>query len=142
MSIPSLRDLLSEIPAFERHFQRKYQVRTVLRMNDLLAERGLTQKDIVERTGWNKGFVSRLLSGSGNLTLRTLARFEDAVGADVLDVTTAAETKAVRKLAAFATVPMSGTVTSGPMDISHVLHHTGALISAAYTSAPAAYAGE
>lgn len=85
----SLRDLLPEIPAFERRFQRKYQLRTVLRMNDLLAERGLSQKDIVERTGWSKGFVSRLLSGGGNLTLRTLARFEDAVGADVLLVSEA-----------------------------------------------------
>lgn len=44
----------------------------------------MTQKDVCDATGWSKGYVSRLLSGEGNVTLRTLARFEDAVGGDVL----------------------------------------------------------
>lgn len=87
MSLTSLRDLLPDVHAWQWHFQREYQIRTMLRMNDVLREQGLTQKDLAEQTGWSKSFVSRLLSPGGNVTLRTVARFEDAVGARVLTVT-------------------------------------------------------
>lgn len=89
MSLQSLRDLLPDVPSWQWRFQRKYQLKTMLRMNEVLSESGLTQKDLAERAGWSKSYVSRLLSPGGNVTLRTLARFEDAVGADVLAVTSA-----------------------------------------------------
>lgn len=56
-------------------------------MNDLLEKSKLSQKELAEKAGWSEGYVSRILSGRQNLTLKTLARFEAAVGADVLEVT-------------------------------------------------------
>jgi transcriptional regulator with XRE-family HTH domain len=43
---------------------------------------GLLQKDVAERTGWDKAFVSRLESGQGAVPdMQTLARFAEACGA-------------------------------------------------------------
>lgn len=86
MSLEKIGQLLSDTPKWLSLFNRDYQIKTVLRMNDILRDKGLTQKDIVEKTGWSKGYVSRLLSGRGNLTLKTVAMFESAVEARVLRV--------------------------------------------------------
>lgn len=40
----------------------------------------LTRKALAKRLGKSKGFVSQILSGERNMTLRTLARFADALG--------------------------------------------------------------
>ena len=83
-----LKELLSRTPSWERRFARKFQIQAVARMNTLLARSPLDQKALADKAGWDKSYVSRLLSGSGgNLTLKTVARFEDALGADVLTVT-------------------------------------------------------
>ena len=132
----SLRDLLPEIPAFERRFQRKYQLRTVLRMNDVLAERGLTQKDVVARTGWSKGFVSRLLSGGGNLTLRTLARFEEAVGVDVLEVSAATPGEAPVSTRRLTATPAAVNGFDLSMNVTACLHQAGVLSSRRFAPAP------
>src|SRR5690606_6243239 len=68
MALPKLDKLFSDTPAWRRLFNRDYQLKTVMRMNDLLSQNRLTQKEVCERTGWSKGYVSRLLSGRGNLT--------------------------------------------------------------------------
>lgn len=42
---------------------------------------GLLQKEVAERAGWDKAFISRLESGRGAVPdLQTLARFADACG--------------------------------------------------------------
>jgi transcriptional regulator with XRE-family HTH domain len=82
-----LHQFLDTIPSWVRRYNSKYQLRAVVRMNALLKERGLSQKEVAERAGWTEGYVSRLLTGKQNLTFKTLARFEDAVDADVLMVT-------------------------------------------------------
>ena len=86
MSTNKLQALLDRTPAWLRLFNRDYQIRTVMRMNDLVGQKGLSQKEVCERTGWSKGYVSRLLSGRGNLTLKTIAKFEAAVDGRVLRV--------------------------------------------------------
>lgn len=86
--MPSLlRQLADAIPAWQRRFTRKFLVDTVIRMNELVESSGKTQKEIAEAAGWKEPYLSRILSGRNNITLRTLARFEEAVGADVLTVT-------------------------------------------------------
>ena len=83
-----LKELLNRTPNWERRFARKFQILAVARMNELLDRSPLDQKALAEKAGWDKSYVSRLLSGSGgNVTLKTVARFEDALGADVLAVT-------------------------------------------------------
>ncbi|HIG76153.1 MAG TPA: XRE family transcriptional regulator [Bacteroidetes bacterium] len=82
-----LKEILSRTPSWERRFARKFQLLAVARMNELLEKSPYTQQDIAAKTGWDKSYVSRLLTGGGNLTLKTVARFEDALGEDVLMVT-------------------------------------------------------
>lgn len=71
---------------WERRFSRKFRVELIFRMNEVLAERGFNQKDVAERAGWKESYVSRLLNGEQNMTLKSIARFEEAVGADVVSI--------------------------------------------------------
>ncbi|MET9417262.1 helix-turn-helix transcriptional regulator [Streptomyces klenkii] len=45
----------------------------------LLAERGMTRKDLAESMGVSPGRVSQILSGDENLTMRSLAAVADAL---------------------------------------------------------------
>lgn len=92
-----LQEILSKTPSWLRLYNRKYQLTAVERMNEVLRSSGMSQKELAERAGWSEGYVSRLLSGRQNLTLKTLARFEDAVGSEVLQVTVD-RTAAVREV--------------------------------------------
>ncbi|GAA3035960.1 transcriptional regulator with XRE-family HTH domain [Streptomyces olivoverticillatus] len=49
----------------------------------LLAERGMTRKDLAECMGVSPGRVSQILSGGENLTLRSLAAVAESLGATV-----------------------------------------------------------
>jgi transcriptional regulator with XRE-family HTH domain len=48
----------------------------------LLEERGVSRQELAARLGKSKGFVSQLLSGERNMTLRTLADLGYALGCD------------------------------------------------------------
>lgn len=80
------RQLLGKMPAWIALYNRKYQVDAVSRMVDLLNEKGLSQKEVAVKAGWTQSYLSRVLSGRQNLTLKTVARFEAAVGGHVLTV--------------------------------------------------------
>jgi transcriptional regulator with XRE-family HTH domain len=45
---------------------------------------GLSLADVAERTGMDRGFVSRLETGQGNPTVETLARYAAALGKRVV----------------------------------------------------------
>ena len=47
---------------------------------EALREQGLRQKDLAEKLSVSEGYVSRLLSGDENLTVRTMARILHALG--------------------------------------------------------------
>ncbi|MGW1199860.1 helix-turn-helix domain-containing protein [Streptomyces sp. NPDC002536] len=49
----------------------------------LLAERGMTRKDLADRMGVSPGRVSQILSGGENLTLRSLAAVAECLDARV-----------------------------------------------------------
>ncbi|MCW5900537.1 MAG: helix-turn-helix transcriptional regulator [Flavobacteriales bacterium] len=49
----------------------------------LLAEKGLTQKDLAERMGKSPAEVSKWLSGLHNLTQQSIVKMEEALGADI-----------------------------------------------------------
>ena len=77
--------------AWELRYTDKFLVDLVGRMNELADTSGLTRREIAERAGWKEPYLSRVLSGQQNLTLRSLAKFEAAVNDDVLTVTSAHE---------------------------------------------------
>lgn len=57
-------------------------------VSELMAQSGLTQKELAGRIGKSKGFVSQVLSGRRNMTLRTLSDMVGALGFRVaLDAT-------------------------------------------------------
>ncbi len=57
--------------------------RTTASLAGLLAERGMTRKDLADRMGVSPGRVSQILSGDENLTLRSLAAVAESLDARV-----------------------------------------------------------
>jgi transcriptional regulator with XRE-family HTH domain len=49
-------------------------------LSEAIEERGLTRSEVAKRLGKTKGFVSQLLAGGRNLTLRTVTDIADAIG--------------------------------------------------------------
>jgi len=49
-------------------------------LSEAIEKRGLTRSEVARRLGKTKGFVSQLLAGGRNLTLRTVADIADAIG--------------------------------------------------------------
>src|SRR6266849_8448298 len=49
-------------------------------VSEMLEEEGVTQTMLAQRLGKTKGFVSQILAGGRNLTLRTIADVADALG--------------------------------------------------------------
>ena len=62
-------------------FERAYSIAG--QVIELRERRGLTQKQLAERTGINLGDVSGIERGSANPTERTLNRIAEALGADL-----------------------------------------------------------
>lgn len=56
----------------------------------LLEDQGVTRQELAARLGKSKGFISQLLSGERNMTLRTLADLGHALGRSFSVVPTAA----------------------------------------------------
>lgn len=48
-------------------------------LSQALEKEGITKKDLAERLGKTQGFVSQILAGGRNLTLRTIADVADAL---------------------------------------------------------------
>lgn len=75
----------------------------------LLEERGVTRQELAVRLGKSKGFVSQLLSGERNMTLRTLADLGYALDCDFSVVPEASsatpEADALRVLFASCSAP-------------------------------------
>lgn len=61
------------------------------RIRYLLESQQITQKELARRMGKRESEVSKWLSGKHNLTLRSLAKLEAALGADIISVPENAE---------------------------------------------------
>ena len=62
-------------PQKRRYAQNSLIVDTAVAIDKALEIAGLSQKDLAQRLGKTEGYVSQVLSGGANLTLRTLADF-------------------------------------------------------------------
>ena len=56
----------------------------VKRIKDVMEEKELRQQDLVDRTGKPKSYFTKLLQADANLTLRTVAELEYALGEKLL----------------------------------------------------------
>lgn len=69
----------------EREYQRLVEQETLIfeateMLSELIEEFGVSRKELAEKLGRSKGFVTQVLSGDRNMTLRTLADFAFALG--------------------------------------------------------------
>lgn len=63
----------------------RYSQRISMMMLDKMDELGLTQKSVAERMGCSQQYVSRVLKGTENLSIETIAKIEGALGLDILE---------------------------------------------------------
>jgi len=78
-----LRELAARIPLAEKRlFDKTDDV--AARIIALMEAQGLTQRELAAKVGKRESYVSRVLGGGVNLTLKTIAEFEAALGADIL----------------------------------------------------------
>jgi len=65
----------------------------VVRVNELIEEKGWTQKELAEKMGKKPSEINRWLRGEHNFTLRSIAKLEAELGEPILAVYTNKEEK-------------------------------------------------
>lgn len=77
----TLMDLYMEDPEFARLMAQEDLIMEVTEtLWELLEKEKISRKELAERLGKTKGFVSQLLNGGRNLTLRTVADILHVLG--------------------------------------------------------------
>jgi len=77
------KKILEETPEEVRIFVRQY-TNIVVRIKQLMAEKGYTQKDLAEKMNKKPSEVNKWLKGNHNLTLKTLAKLEAELGEPII----------------------------------------------------------
>lgn len=68
-------------PEFKKEYEALQPERAVMQaIIDARKQTGITQKELSERTGIKQGDISKLESGNGNPSIRTLQRLADGMG--------------------------------------------------------------
>jgi len=72
----------------EKHDEEMAQVRAILDASNLVSEamheKGMSQNELAKHIDVSKGYVSRLLSGSENVSLKNIARILHLLGKDLV----------------------------------------------------------
>jgi len=77
--------IIDETPKEVRIFVRKYGD-IVVRINQLIREKGYSQKDLADKLQKRPSEISKWLSGDHNFTLRSLAKLEAELDAEIIYV--------------------------------------------------------
>jgi transcriptional regulator with XRE-family HTH domain len=77
--------ILAETPEETRVFARMY-ADIIVRVNQLLKEHNLNQKDLAERMDKSPSEINKWLKGDHNFTLRSLAKLEIELGEAIINV--------------------------------------------------------
>ena len=64
-----------------------------MHIKEVLKQRGLKQNDLADRLGINRVSLSRLLSDKNDIRLSTIKKIAEAIGCDVTEFFTPAETE-------------------------------------------------
>jgi predicted transcriptional regulator len=81
----TFREALAEIPK-DVSLQVNWSFGISDKIDALLKETGLSQKEFANKRGKTEAEVSRWLSGSHNFTLKTLARISAVLGKDLITI--------------------------------------------------------
>ncbi|MEI7818434.1 MAG: helix-turn-helix transcriptional regulator [Desulfuromonadales bacterium] len=57
-----------------------------VRITEIMNVSGMTQRQLAEKLGKNESYISRIVAGWANPTLRTIVEFEVALGQDIIDI--------------------------------------------------------
>lgn len=79
-----LKRTVEKISPFTRQFIKK-QGEFAAKIDELLESTGMTQRELAEKLGKKESYVSRILAGWDNPTLKTITAFEVALGEDIID---------------------------------------------------------
>jgi len=77
--------MMAKMPKDIKIFVDKY-ADIVVRINQLLKEKGFTQKELARKMNKKPSEISKWLNGNHNLTLRSIARLEAELGENILYV--------------------------------------------------------
>ncbi len=86
------------------HERIRLNVSIANRIFDILAERGMSQKEFARLMGKTEAEISRWLSGTHNLTTTTIANINIALGENVLDI------PARKRYSVFINIPTASTI--------------------------------
>ncbi len=79
------RQIVDETPA-ELKTQLRFSNSIAEKIDGILKERGMSQRELARNTGKTEAEVSRWLGGTHNFTLRTLAKISNVLGEDLIRV--------------------------------------------------------
>jgi transcriptional regulator with XRE-family HTH domain len=77
--------IIAETPKHIEIFTEKYSD-IVVRIHQLIKDQGLTQKILADKLEKKPSEISKWLSGSHNLTLRSIAKLEAELGEDIIHI--------------------------------------------------------
>jgi transcriptional regulator with XRE-family HTH domain len=80
-----LQEIIDNTPKDVHVFVRLYGD-IVMRIHELLQEKGLNQKGLAEKMDKKPSEISKWLSGEHNFTLRSLAKLEAEIGEPIINV--------------------------------------------------------
>ena len=80
-----LKEIIDQTPKDTEIFIDKYSD-IVLRINQILKEKSISQKDLADRMGKSPSELSKWLSGNHNLTLRSIAKLEAELGESIIEI--------------------------------------------------------
>ncbi|WP_083694531.1 helix-turn-helix transcriptional regulator [Chlorobium sp. KB01] len=84
MSNSLFQKVVEQIPSVTKKYVER-QGEFAVKVNELLESTGMTQRELADKLGKKESYVSRILAGWSNPTLKTIVEFEAALGKDIID---------------------------------------------------------
>lgn len=81
-----LEEYVQSLPKWKQIFHGKYRTELVTRVSEVLKEKGWSQSDLADVLECSDAYVSKLLSGNANVTLKTVSKLESALGEDIMHI--------------------------------------------------------
>jgi len=79
----SVEQIFKDVPKeYDRYIDLLYSF--VDQVNEILVSKSMTQRDLARQLNMPDSQLSRILAGNENITLKTIARLESALGEDVV----------------------------------------------------------
>lgn len=79
-----LKRVVESISPDKRKFVKR-QGEFAAKIDEILEQTGMTQRELAEKLGKQESYVSKILAGWSNPTLKTIVEFEVALGKDIID---------------------------------------------------------